>query len=876
VGGDLTDLLDAAEAALAGVVAHPAEAAAAARAVLSTRPRSHAAASVAHRALALAALEQGEVNGALRSARAAVRAAVQAGSPDRLAQAVCTEAGVLLLAGNRSRAMVRIAEAVAVAGPAVRPDVLAQQATLLLRTGRHREAVRVAREALAEGGDPPDPDVLVTLGGALLELGDLGPADDAFAAAATAYRGAGARYAAAMCEHNRGVLAVRQGRVPDALATFAAAAAELEAMGLPPVYVLSGEVAALLEAGLADEALASAQRAVASAGRAELSLRAGVLLLAARSALAAGDGAAAAASARAAAGAYHRLGDAGGRASCRALAVVAQPAPSRSAAARQVHLLTGLGAELARRGRVADAVGIHGHAVRRGLDAGLPPASVDASVSAVRRLRPRTTGLARAASHEAEARFRFAGGDLRGARRSAAAGLDVVDTFRAGWGGTELRAQASRHGSGLADIALGTALVRGQPDEVLCWAERWRAAGVRHPPVPSPATADLLAALRRARADAEAAMAAGDRPEQALRDVVQLETTLRRVARQVATEQPWASATASRDQPARQVRASLGDRALVEVVEHAGNLHAVVLGHGRTTLHHLGPVGPALAEVDALGFALRRLGRAGASAATVAGARRAAAASLDRLAGQLVRPLQARLGDRPVVVVPTADLHAVPWPALPGLDDRPVAVAPSSLWWAAAVREPVSAAGPALVAAGPGLPGAHEEVRRLAPVVPGAVVLAGPAATPEAVTTALADARLAHLACHGHFRADNPMCSALELAGGRLTVYDLETLGRTPPLVVLSACDSGVPATRPGDELLGLAAALVALGSRAVVASVVAVPDLDAAPLMLAFHEAVAAGTSPAAALARAVSCLDPASPTAFATRCAFVCFGAG
>ena len=181
-----------------------------------------------------------------------------------------------------------------------------------------------------------------------------------------------------------------------------------------------------------------------------------------------------------------------------------------------------------------------------------------------------------------------------------------------------------------------------------------------------------------------------------------------------------------------------------------------------------------------------------------------------------------------------------------------------------------------MLVAGPGLPGAEREVRELAERYAGAQVLAGSAATAAAATKALDGSALAHLACHGRFRTDNPLFSSLELADGPLTVYDLEGLEAAPEHVVLSACDSGVSAARPGDELLGLLASLFALGTRSVVASVVPVPDLDTRDLMVAFHDEVRAGRPPSGALASAVDAVDPDTPSGFVTRTAFVCFGAG
>jgi CHAT domain-containing protein len=162
---------------------------------------------------------------------------------------------------------------------------------------------------------------------------------------------------------------------------------------------------------------------------------------------------------------------------------------------------------------------------------------------------------------------------------------------------------------------------------------------------------------------------------------------------------------------------------------------------------------------------------------------------------------------------------------------------------------------------------AAAEVKALGALRPRATVLHGKAATAESTLAALDGAAIAHLACHGHFRADSPLFSSLELADGPLNVYELQRLRRAPDLVVLSACDLALSQTHPGDELLGLAAALLGMGTHTVVASVVPVPDAAARRLMLAFHEQLLAGQSPAAALARA---------QARARTAGFVCLGAG
>jgi CHAT domain-containing protein len=181
--------------------------------------------------------------------------------------------------------------------------------------------------------------------------------------------------------------------------------------------------------------------------------------------------------------------------------------------------------------------------------------------------------------------------------------------------------------------------------------------------------------------------------------------------------------------------------------------------------------------------------------------------------------------------------------------------------------------------AGPRLPGAGPEVAALARRYRDAVRLTARAATADAVLAALDGARLAHVAAHGRFRSDNPQFSALELADGPLTVHDLESLRRPPDLLVLSACDSGLSTVHPGDELLGLAASLLGLGTRSVVASLLPVPDDATRRLMVTFHRELdgAGSAAPAEALARAQSKAYATGAVGdLAAAASFVCLGAG
>ncbi|MEV0202068.1 CHAT domain-containing protein [Nonomuraea sp. NPDC050691] len=142
----------------------------------------------------------------------------------------------------------------------------------------------------------------------------------------------------------------------------------------------------------------------------------------------------------------------------------------------------------------------------------------------------------------------------------------------------------------------------------------------------------------------------------------------------------------------------------------------------------------------------------------------------------------------------------------------------------------------------------------------------GPARTGP-VMEALASADVLHLAAHGVFHARSPLLSSITLDDGPLMAYDLLRLPRSPRLVVLSACDSGMARVPAEGAPLGLAGAFLARGTACVVAGMVPVRDDDALAVMTLFHELLARGESPASALAAASAKTEVPG---------FACFGAG
>ncbi len=139
-------------------------------------------------------------------------------------------------------------------------------------------------------------------------------------------------------------------------------------------------------------------------------------------------------------------------------------------------------------------------------------------------------------------------------------------------------------------------------------------------------------------------------------------------------------------------------------------------------------------------------------------------------------------------------------------------VTPSATAWLRARATPPPRRKRVALIVGPGLNSSGGEVAALVSRYRDPTVLADTEATCASALRALDGAWLAHVAAHGRFRGDNPMFSALEMADGPLTVYDLELLRRPPYRLLLTACESGVGSPTGADELLGLASSLTALG----------------------------------------------------------------
>lgn len=451
--------------------------------------------------------------------------------------------------------------------------------------------------------------------------------------------------------------------------------------------------------------------------------------------------------------------------------------------------------------------------------------------------------------------------------RHCRAGLQDLAQHRAAFASLELRVRASGHGAELGQLGLRSLLRHGTPAQVLGWMERTRAAAlVAVEPVGELGIDDQLAELRVIGEEIDDAQRGGGEPWDLLARQRRIEEEIRR--------RTWSSTggalRADRPLAVADLRAQLGDRVLVEYGVLGDHVLAVVAERRRIRIVQLGSVADVRRTVDVVLFGLRRLSRPARSELGARATRDSVEHALAALRSQLLTPLELD-ADQPVVVSPTTSLRRVPWSAL---HDAPVFVVPAASFWARTAR-PRARTDQVLLVAGPHLPGAVSEVEQLRDLYPEPTVLLPPDSTIDAVLPLLASADVAHVACHGRLRADNPAFSGLQLHDGLLTLHEMDVRGVAPYRMVLASCDSAVEATYEGNEVLGFVSALLARGACGLVASVVVVPDAASVPLMRGLHQRLRRGDALGDALHVARSGLDRDDQLEFVNWCAFNAYGA-
>lgn len=447
-------------------------------------------------------------------------------------------------------------------------------------------------------------------------------------------------------------------------------------------------------------------------------------------------------------------------------------------------------------------------------------------------------------------------------------GLAEMSEQQGRLGSLDLRTAMAVHGRELAALGVRHALDRGSTHLVHAALERAHASSTRLAPVrarTSGPDAALVARLRQVTERIEALEGGGDTARLgALR--AEADDLMDRL-RQRGWQQPAASAS---DDLAsvETVRAALQrtEATLVSYGEHDGAVVALVVDDTQARVRRLGDA----AEVDALVARLRSDMQAmvipGVPAAVRAVVVSSLQSTLTRLDDLVARPLEV---DGPMVVVPRGSIALVPWGLVPSRRGLPTTGAPCATEWVRMAG--LVPAGRGMSAfAGPMLDRADDEVAGVADAWSGVAVRHGAAAATAAVATSIRDDAVVHLAAHGTHRAQSPLFSSIRLHDGPLFAHELGVEAGAG-LVVLSACEVGSTTMRDGDEPLGFTAALLQAGVATVLAGVARVGDHTAHDVMVQVHADLAAGASPAAALATSVAAAWDRGEVA-----PFICVGAG
>lgn len=794
--------------------------------------------------------------------------------------------------GDRAACDARLTEALELArahdARSVVVAVHGQRALHALRSGEPQPALAHfdAAIGLIDDAEPRDACILLLNRGSLhLDLGDLDAARADLGACAERAEAMGDAMLLFKSSHNLGYAEFLAGDLPQALAAMERAAEHhLPGVGVDmeslPVALLD-RAQVLFESGLvgeADDRLARAAALFEERGL-EQDL-AEVEVLRARCALLSGRPQDAG---RLVASAGRRFGDRGnevwaGRA--RLIELRARLGALTAQAAASPHDLRTLAEEAEAFGRRAAQDGSGRVSADVGAGVGLVAAECRALLGDREAVEALLGSAARHPWGSIEARVRtavvralleLASGDREAGVAVVREGQAVLGEYRAQFGSVEGVTASAVHGLRLAEVDVLAACATGVAAEVFDAAERGGAvfagpARVR-PPDASGALSALAAELRQVsehlRAlEPSASVARLDELHARADDV---RTRMRALAWQEA-----GGARAQEPATAQALREHLRGGPDVTVAEYVvvrDRLVAAVLGREERLLD--------LGDAAGLEEAARRLRsdlRMVSNTLVPLALREVATASLRREAAVLDEALVRPLGDVGALrVVGPPWVVSVPWAVLPSRAGRPTSSGPGVDLRAVvgASRGASTTVAPrATAVAGPAVPLAESEVAAVAASYPGAVALTGADATRAATAQALRSQDVVHLAVHGTHVADNPLFSSVLLACGPLFAYELDGEPLGAGLVVLSACEVGGATAVPGGQALGLAAVLLRLGVRDVVAAVEPVADEHANAVMPVLHRLVRAGRAPAEALAEATAQVPEPSP--------FVCLTTG
>ncbi len=240
------------------------------------------------------------------------------------------------------------------------------------------------------------------------------------------------------------------------------------------------------------------------------------------------------------------------------------------------------------------------------------------------------------------------------------------------------------------------------------------------------------------------------------------------------------------------------------------------------------------------------------------------------LFNQFVRPGLRQRRPKELLIVPHDALHYLPFQALmPAPDRYLIQEAPLYYYSSASLMQftrekalgglptPFAVGNPDLKDPTLNLRYAEREVRGVADLFPGAVLLTRQEATKTKARDHSSQHTLLHFATHAELDETDPMGSALLLTpdtgdDGHLEVQEIFGLNLHASLVVLSACETALGKLTRGDEMTGLTRAFIYAGAPSVITTLWKVNDRASYELMREFYKNLKDGKDKAEALRQA------------------------
>jgi tetratricopeptide (TPR) repeat protein len=304
-----------------------------------------------------------------------------------------------------------------------------------------------------------------------------------------------------------------------------------------------------------------------------------------------------------------------------------------------------------------------------------------------------------------------------------------------------------------------------------------------------------------------------------------------------------------------------GSTTIIEYVEFDGEISAFVVAHTKVKyVRHLTSSAEVGRTLEDLHFQFGSLRYGNLQVGRFIDALKARADDcLQRLYDQLLRPIEKEITGSRLIIVPVGVLNYVPFHALHNgreyaLERFETSYSPSAGVWSALQERILRKIKNSLLMgyADERIPLVEGEIREIQTIVPHPTTLVGGSATFSGFLENASKFDLIHLACHGKFRAENPMFSSLHLADGWITVRDICSQKLRAGLVTLSACETGLSKVFAGEEILGLARGFLTAGADTMVVSLWAVNDVAAGHLMSDFYKNLQRGESIQASLREA------------------------